>query len=167
MRWILLAVLLGAAVGCASDRDGWSHKDSPTVAEFKRASGLEFEICPLVSRTSCPTEDCTCTPKRRAEADCLLEAAAACRPAHATVIEWLDEDGWIVTDILVVPRRAPGCDIVEFTDLTHVVDHCHRITRSTCSGVRFDEDWWDCSFRTVGCSGYEEVVTDPRPQCNW
>lgn len=160
---ISLAVLV---LGCG-DPEADGPEDSRVVVDYKRQLGLDFLRCPdMYSDYSiCGRTGCACTQSSQDAARCFIEAFDTCTPAHLTHREGLGMEGWLATDYLVVPTRG-GCTVVQFYDTTQVADHCHDVTRSTCSRVSAEGSDWGCNVRATGCGDYVEVVSDPKPHCS-
>jgi hypothetical protein len=134
IRYAFLALAVSAfASGCMTTPKGDDEHGETTlksvVADYKETSGKTYVDCGEVF--------VTCDPESQPGVvqACLLDAFAACTPAHALIKAGTIEGGSISTALLVEPDGKGGCGIVIFVDPTQDPWSKQELTRAECTTV--------------------------------
>ena len=72
--------------------------------------------------------------------DCLVNAAASCEAAYATIVQYTIEGGPITATWQVAPDGAGGCEIQVTTDMTQDPYRGEDYAWSTCSTITVRDD---------------------------
>jgi len=159
----LAVVVFGCGGGPEEERIEPPPGESQIVADYKRELGLDFLRCPKMIHV--PRPPGPCSDALREAGQCFVDAFTSCTPAHVSTLHYVD-DGWYVSDFLVVPA-GETCSVVHFSDTTHAKRDCRTVSRTTCDRVKLEDGEGGCGLRSLGTCGEEvELVADPRPFCS-